>query len=248
ADGGQAVVDSYGEDEGLRGVTASSIAAGIRLAVQRAEAENIKVINVSLSVRSADDGLERAVREATAAGILVVAAAGNRPQPSSPDDEEAAFEPGEDRVPWPARYEQVLGVTALADDLALDPAAVETGPGVDVSAPVVGAATLGPEGTTCRVGDVATSWAAAEVSGLAALLFEAFPGITAEQVRTRIVATARGSAGAALDGAGMVQPLAALTAELALTDDGGLANLPRQEEPPPPLDPPRVAPDALADA
>ncbi len=248
ADGGQAVVESYGDDEGLRGVTAANIAAGIRLALQRADRDQIKVINISLSVRTQDDALDRAVREAERAGILVVAAAGNRPQAESGDSDDNAFEPGEDRLPWPARTDSVLAVTALAPDLSLDPAAVETGPGVDVSAPVVGAATLGPEATVCRVADLATSWATAEVSGLAALLFETFPDITPEEVRTRIIATARGSAGASLEGAGMVQPVAALTAELAVDDDGRLATMETQVDPPPPLDTPRVAPDELADA
>src|SRR5690606_27108188 len=114
-------------------------------ALARRRAQNIRVINISLSVREESPALERAVRAARKAGVLIVAAAGNRPQPEAgatgPDED--AFQPGEDRVPFPARYDDVLAVTALAPDLSLAPSYVETGPGVDVAAPVVGAKTVG---------------------------------------------------------------------------------------------------------
>ncbi len=251
ADGGRELVESYSSQVALTGVTADNIARGIRAALARRRAQNIRVINISLSVREESPALERAVRAAGKAGVLVVAAAGNRPQPEAgatgPDED--AFQPGEDRVPFPARYDDVLAVTALAPDLSLAPSYVETGPGVDVAAPVVGAKTVGAEGQTCLLPSVATSWATAEVSGLAALVFERYPDLTAAQVRTRIEATARGVTSAhALDGHGMVQPVAALTAELDISRDGRLVRGEPEAETMPPLRAPVEAEDELADA
>lgn len=237
ADGGRRVVEES-RGQRLRRVTAAGIARGIRLAVARAEADDIRIINISLSVREPDPRLERAVREATDAGLLVVAAAGNRPEPDPGGTGRGgeSFRPGEDRVPYPAAYDDVLAVTALAADLSLDPAEVVTGPAVDVSAPVVGVQTIGVEGQTCLLPTVATSWAAPTVSGLAALLFERDPAATAAQVRARIEVTARGATSAhSLDGHGMVQPVAALTADLEITEDGEVVRGRPMVETEPPL-------------
>ena len=91
---------------------------------------------------------------------------------------------------------------------------------------------------------VASSWATAEVSGLAALLFAEYPNLAPAQVSTRIIATARGAMNdSALDGHGMIQPLEALTADLDIAKDGRLRRAPayaapRSEvtAPDPPLD------------
>lgn len=253
ADGGRQVVAAQAGRTALTGVTAHDIARGIRLAMARAETDNIRIINISLSVRRDTAELADAVRDATEAGLLVVAAAGNRPQTEAgagaAPDTAAAFQPGEDTVPFPARYDEVLAVTALAPDLSLAPGRVQTGPGIDVSAPTVGVKTLGVEGRTCLLPTIATSWATAVVSGTAALLFSQQPQTTADRVRARIEATARGvgSAGA-LDGHGMVQPLAALTADLEITADGRVVRGDFDREEPAPLSLPvedEAAPELL---
>lgn len=124
-------------------------------------------------------------------------------------------------------------MTALDQDDTLNPDQVLTGPDVDVSAPVVGAMTVNVGGTTCVLQQPRTSWATAEVSGLAALVIDRFgPAITPAEVVTRIEATAQGAyADSALDGHGMIQPVEALTARLAFAKDGSLKQQPGHSQP-----------------
>jgi membrane-anchored mycosin MYCP len=142
----------------------------------------------------------------------------------------------------------VIGVTALGQDGTLDPAFVWTGKDVDVSAPVFNAVTVNIGGTTCLLESVASSWAAAEVSGLAALVIEEYGDLTPAQVATRIKATARGALeDDALDGHGMIQPVEALTAELDIAPDGALRRAPTHQAPQRQLEPPPVEADELAE-
>ena len=107
-----------------------------------------------------------------------------------------------------------------------------TGPGTDVSAPAVRALSVTVGGAACGIVDVASSWATAEVSGLAALLFAEYPNLAPAQVSTRIIATARGAMNdSALDGHGMIQPLEALTADLDIAKDGRLRRAPAYAAP-----------------
>ncbi len=87
-----------------------------------------------------------------------------------------------------------------------------------------------------------SGFAAAYVSGVAALVRSRFPGLTAEQVRDRLIAGAQGAARAPsnLTGAGLVDPVAALTWDVTAAVAG-----PGEPEPQPVAAPPRpVAPDA----
>ncbi len=88
------------------------------------------------------------------------------------------------------------------------------GPWVDVAAPGTGLRSLAVGGGTTSTGVDGTSFAAPWVSGLAALLRERFPQLTAAQVVDRILATARRPAGgrSTLLGRGVIDPVAALTA------------------------------------
>ncbi|CAM3167930.1 S8 family serine peptidase [Nocardioides dubius] len=251
ADGGADIVAAF-EDDDLTPVTAGNVAAGISEALRLRKRENIKVISISLSITEPDRSLARAVRRAQRAGVLVVASAGNR---SSGDSEQEkarnAFRAGEDKVPYPARLDGVLAVTAADRDGSVPTAAVTTGPAVSVSAPGSGLIVLGPQGRTCALAEVATSWAVPQVAGLAALLFDAFSEqrITAAQVRTRIEATARGGYGnQALDGNGMIQPLAALRADLDVARDGTLRAPAVVREPAEELSAPEPEDDLLAGA
>ena len=93
----------------------------------------------------------------------------------------------------------------------------------DVAAPTFGAVSVNATGQRCVVGEVATSWAAAEVSGIVALLRERFPRETPQQIVARLQATTEG-AGAPTDpeqqvenpwtGAGVVQAHDALTRQM----------------------------------
>lgn len=87
-----------------------------------------------------------------------------------------------------------------------------------------------------------SSFAAAYVSGVAALVRSRFPGLTAEQVRDRLIAGAQGAARAPsnLTGAGLVDPVAALTWDVTAAVAG-----PGEPKPQPVAAPPRPAvPDA----
>ena len=147
---------------------ASDVAAGIRDAV----AAGARVVNLSMA--GDDDPLVRsAVADAIAAGVLVVAAAGNDVS-EAPD--------------FPAGYPGVIGVAATGRDDRVPPNLSRRGTWVPLGAPGVGIVSTVP-GATYRV-DNGTSMAAAHVSGAAALVFAAVPGIIAAGVRARLGRTA----------------------------------------------------------
>ena len=232
-------------------VTLSSawVAAGVRRAIALREAHRIGVINLSLNFDEPDPALASAIRDAIARGIVVVASVGNRPEPEGEEpDPETAYEVGEDTVRFPATLPGVIAVTGLGADGTLDPSLVWTGPDVDVSAPVRDVVTVNVGGTTCLIQTSGSSWAAAQVSGLAALVIEEFgPGLTPAQVATRIRATARGALrDSALDGHGMIQPREAVTALLDIAPNGRLDRAAAYDPPAPRIDPPAVAGNPFA--
>ncbi len=168
-------------------------------AIDDAVAAKPEVINVS--VRASDHPqLRAAIQRALDQDIVVVAAAGNV---TGPDDQDVPA--------YPAAYEGVLAVgSATPDGRRADSSNAATpvgvlGPGTDITAPWPGRSYMrGLQGT---------SFAAPYVAGTAALVRARFPQLTQEQVRRRIIATADGTAGAGT-GAGMVNPLLAITAVL----------------------------------
>ncbi len=112
-----------------------------------------KVINISIEFRESARGLEEAVDYAWKKGAIIIAAAGNE---------------GNLRPVYPASYENCLAVTALQESGALAPLA-NYGDWIDVAAPGLGIySTLPGNAYGYKHG---TSFAAAYVSGLAALLF-----------------------------------------------------------------------------
>ncbi|NRQ38063.1 S8 family serine peptidase [Nonomuraea sp. NN258] len=163
------------------------------------------VINVS--VRASDTPqLKAAVENALAQDIVVVAAAGNV---TNEDDEE---EPA-----YPAAYPGVLAVGAATPDGRRADSSNAATP-VDVLAPGTEIIAPWPGGTYQR-GLEGTSFAAPYVTGTAALVRARFPKLSQEQVQQRIVATADGTAGRGT-GAGMVNPLLAVTAVLPFEPAG----------------------------
>lgn len=175
------------------------------------------VVNISEAVclpaaRAASQGalIQAALRLAARADVVVVAAAGNAGGGNcAPSGQEPA-----DQVSLPGWYgDDVLTVGAVGPD---DDAADFTVPGawVDVAAPGTDLRSLAVGGGTTDVDLRGTSFAAPWVSGLAALVRERFPRLSAAQVVDRILATARRpSAGEGLrTGHGVIDPVAALTA------------------------------------
>ncbi|MCB0906833.1 MAG: S8 family serine peptidase [Nocardioidaceae bacterium] len=210
-------------------VQPARVALGLRWVARHADRLDIGVVNVSLMVAD-DPRLAAAVRALRRADVVVVASTGNRPtepgQPLYPDF--ATLAPGEDAAArvFPAGYPGVVGVNATsgaadADDLG----SVLQSSATDVAAPTPGGVTVALNGGTCVLPDVATSWSAAEVSGVVAMLRARFPDENARQIAARLTATASAAPGSAspLVGAGVVQPVEALTRPLHPTRAGTVA-------------------------
>ena len=157
---------------------------GIRYAVDR----GARIINVSLSHSGSPDGDEAAaVRYAIERGVIVVASAGNA---------------GTEALQYPGAYPGVVAVggTDDLDDLYFWSS---RGSWVSLTAPgcqmVEDAST--PPGTICG-----TSFTPAVVSAVAGLILSRNPSLSASQVVTAMVATARPVKGVAY---GRIDPVAA---------------------------------------
>ncbi|MEV6151142.1 S8 family serine peptidase [Nonomuraea sp. NPDC052129] len=179
----------------------ADLAKGIKEAVDR----KADVINVSVKAADHPD-LRAVIQYALSKDVVVVAAAGNITKEDGPP------EPA-----YPAAYQGVLAVgSANSNGQRADSSNTATpvgvlGPGVDITAPWTGKSYMrGLEGT---------SFAAPYVAGVAALVRARFPKLDQQQVRQRITATADGSVGTGT-GAGMVNPLLAVTATLAFDPAG----------------------------
>jgi type VII secretion-associated serine protease mycosin len=183
------------------------LAAAIRAA---ADAPGVRVINVSVTAETGAQELCAAVAEAAEHDALVVAAAGNQGSSGS----------GE-RPEYPAACPGVLAVGAV-DSAGKVLSFSEKQPYVSVVAP--GDQIVGPGLKPARLvltGEQGTSFAAAYVSGTAALVRAYHPGWSAARVKHQIEATADRLAGSAQPdttggyGWGMVDPYQAVTRILA---------------------------------
>ena len=132
---------------------------------------------ISMSWGGPDDPtLKAAIQYAFAQGVLLVAAAGNN---------------NGGPISYPAAYPEVMAVTAtdINDKIA---SFSNIGPKAEISAPGVGILSTVPTGS-CSLCNPSgymslsgTSMATPHVSGTAALIFSAYPGLNASQVRKRI--------------------------------------------------------------
>jgi membrane-anchored mycosin MYCP len=205
---------------------ADTLAAGLEWVAENAGSWHIKVANVSLAVRPSKR-LAEAVRKAWDAGVVIVASAGNRPttQGELNFSELATFHPGEDaaKLVYPAGYPHVVAVNATAEgagNVTLEDSVLHNSQ-TDVAAPTYRAVSVAINGSTCLVPEIATSWSAAEVSGVLALIRSRYPHDGAAEAVARLVDTASGSptAPTSLEGAGVVQPVEALTRPLPAGGD-----------------------------
>ncbi len=192
-----------------------SLNRDIARAIEYAIDQHVGVINLSLTTGD-DARLEQAVADAVSNDIVVVAAAGN---------EGGAHE---GNVSYPAAYDGVLGVAGV-DEAGQRVDTSQSGSYVDVAAP--GADLVGPsvDGTGYVTGD-GTSFAAAYVSAVAALLRSYDPTMSAEQVVDRIVKTADRPAEGPNNnvGAGVVNPYRAITTITSTRPNVPAAPLPAQ--------------------
>src|SRR6516164_4431088 len=164
------------------------------------------VINLSLATPDDVPALRNAVEYALRHNVGVVAAAGNDLRPRGREGAEGPF--------YPASYPGVLAVGAAGPGGALAgfsdrrPPVAVTAPGVNITSAYPGSF---PDAYAPMQNG--TSFAAAFVSGVVALVRSAHPRLSAAQVVARIEATARGAAGPGT-GHGLVDPVRAVTAVL----------------------------------
>ena len=241
-------VQVYGWAKGTSGQPSqpdrADLVAGLDRLARQARGLQVKVAVVPIAV-TPDHSLAVAVRRLQAQGVLVVAPSGNRPDPSdtlSPLAAYATDRPGQDGYPdiGPANVPGVLvaGTTAAGSTPAENPGSIPNH-AVDVVVPTAGGISLALNGGTCVLTEPATSWAAAEVGGIAA----------------RIIDTASGTRGEGSDpgpgaetsryfGAGVVQPVDALTRPLTPAG-GAFSSLRSSPDRTPPVRPPAEAGDVL---
>ncbi|MFC4996469.1 S8 family serine peptidase [Dactylosporangium cerinum] len=177
------------------GGSPENLAAGITWAVSQG-AQVICVAAVTSEYPEVREAVEAAIR----VGVVVVAGVGNAPKSK--------------QVGFPAKLPGVLAV-AGTDKGGMHAAVSATGPEVVLSAPAVDIISLDAFGKY-STGD-GTSNSTAIVAGVVALVRAKFPDLSAVEVIRRLTATAtdRGKPGRDDEyGYGIVNPVAALTAEL----------------------------------
>lgn len=209
-------------------------------AVRTAADLGASVINISaVACQPAGSGLDdRALGAALAYAVevrnaVVVAAAGNT------DDGCDADGP---MIVTPAWYDDYVLTVGSVDAHGAPSAFTLPGPWVDVAAPGEGVLSLSTvadamANTVAGSPVHGTSFAAPVVSGLAALVRARFPDWTPRQVMDRIKATAHHPPGGRDDvvGAGVIDPLAAVSSEIAEpTSD---VRVPEPASPPPAAEP-----------
>lgn len=230
------------------------VAAGLREVLERVDRLDIKVVTIALNVPD-DAAVERLIGKLWRRGVVTVAASGNRPTESSDPlhDRYSDPRPGENAAPdvHPASYPHVVGAGSTVQGAEgadpTDPTRyVVQSSAIDVAVPTAGGVTYAWTGGTCVLTDPATSWSAAEVSGVLAMLQSARPE-SAERLVSRLRLTASGQPDVPdlLVGAGVVQPFEALTRPLVLAADGSLAD-PPPGRPTEALSAPEPEPDLLA--
>jgi type VII secretion-associated serine protease mycosin len=177
--------------------TANTLAGAIRHAIKA----KVQVINISQDTANAvapAEDLHRAIDEALAHEIVVVASAGNDGLG------------GNVKKTYPASYDGVLAVAA-SDRNNERAAFSQSGDFVGVAAPGVDIVSTVPQGGHCS--DNGTSFSAPYVAGVAALIKSKHPDWTAREVVAQIEQTAERSIAGhdRLVGWGVVDPVRALT-------------------------------------
>lgn len=214
----------------------STVLAGIQWAVSYKDRYGIKVLNLSLGTDSTQtwtvDPLNYAVERAWAAGVAVVVSAGNRgPAPRT------ISKPADD--PWVITVGAVddRGTPSVSDDVSPDfsgrgpTSAGLTKP--DLAAPGAKLVSLRSVGSSIdnqfpqRVAGAyhqgsGTSMAAAVVSGAAALVLSAHPGMTPDRLKYSLTSTTRRAARTdpAVVGRGVVDAYSALNAPAGQANAG----------------------------
>ncbi|MBQ1024459.1 type VII secretion-associated serine protease mycosin [Micromonospora sp. C95] len=178
------------------------VAKGVRWAVDN----GAKVINLSLGGNGDSAALAAAIDYAFARDVVVVACTGN-----------LATSP-ESKVWYPAREPGVIAVSGLERNSDNLWSGAITGRATVLTAPASGLVGARPPGGYWRV--QGTSFAAPLVAATAALVRSRYPQLSAGDVVNRLLVTARDIGPTGRDerfGYGLVDPVAALTAEVPPT-------------------------------
>ncbi|WP_408897812.1 S8 family serine peptidase [Nocardioides sp. R1-1] len=232
---------------GERAPTSADLAAALgRLADRRGPGGDLagRVVVVVPAQVPYSAELATEVGRLAASGVLVVAAAGDRPRQDGdfPDGFQGTPRPGEDvaGLVWPAAHPGVVAVGAASPGSR---GSVLRSSAIDLAAPGSGAVTTALNGGWCVVDGVSTAWAAAQVAGVAALVWSAHPGDDAARLRARLEQTAsgNGSGSSLVTGFGVVQPVEAIQRDIAAMDADRAARVQ-------PAQPPRPRADLLAGA
>ena len=222
---------------GWNGATdVSAVIAGLEWVAAHRDQYGIRVVNLSFGTDSTqkylDDPLDFAVERLWEAGILVVAAAGNRGPGGAKIDK-----PADDPFVLTVGAADLHGTVDGADDeVAPFSSCGPTGDGVakpDLVAPGVSIVSSRAPGTTidemrpaARLGlggfkGTGTSQATAIVTGIAALMFDAQPSLTPDEAKAALVGTVTANlAGHPCAGAGLVHAGRAVEAAAAGTFRG----------------------------
>jgi subtilisin family serine protease len=181
---------------GAAGVSAEATSFALIKGVQYATAQRARFVNMSFAGPQ-DPGLARHLAAAKASGMVLIAASGNFGPKSPPQ--------------YPAADPNVIAVSATDASDNLFRAAnrgrhiAVAAPGVDILLPAPNADYQLTSGT---------SFAAAHVSGIAALILERKPDLTPDAVRTILMSTAKDLGPSGRDdefGAGLVDAYQAIT-------------------------------------
>ncbi|MBL0746362.1 S8 family serine peptidase [Nocardioides baculatus] len=185
------VFDVEGADttQGEVPLTSAGMVAAIEDVIAANRRERFDVVNISLAVTANDPALEAAVARLVAQDLVVVASSGNREEGDAASEDDFKGTPGNNADVFPADYPGVVAVSATPPDGGDPSQYVKPNTDTDVAAPTLGAISVNATGQVCVVPQVATSWAAAEVSGILALLSERFPRETPRQLVARLEAT-----------------------------------------------------------
>jgi subtilisin family serine protease len=161
-----------------------------------------KVVNMSLGFSTNSPALWQAIQSLYTSGVIMVASTGNRCAPSSGQDEGGGdcqagallnCDPAQTAVKYPAAYPEVMAVAATDIDGEITAYSLVE-PQWDVAAPGGSKATGRILSTTIGgYGEGSgTSQAAAHVTGAIALALQLDPGLSFEEVRLCLQATAEG--------------------------------------------------------
>ncbi|MCF8606419.1 type VII secretion-associated serine protease mycosin [Gordonia sp. HY442] len=211
--------------------------ATLAKAVVRAVDLGADVVNISETAclpaasELGDDVVGQALQYALTKDVVVVVAAGNLSDATTCREQNPDPVTALATVATPARFAPLVitvGAAQASDGTAA--AFSLRGPWVSVGAPGTDVVSIAPTadgprpvyalaGADGPVPLAGTSYAAPYVAGVAALVRSRFPEMSAAQVIERIVATAHGGGHDGALGAGVVDPVAALTAHLPARPD-----------------------------